>query len=98
MPTEQNGHENPIKQYIWCLRYIDSPIVRFYDMDPDGPGTNYPDGDYDFDDGGGILYYTMDANFNVTALVRADTGRVAERHEYDPYGKVTVLDGDPNKS
>jgi len=41
------------------------------------------------------MYYTTDANFNVTALVRADTGRVAERYEYDPYGFVTILNGDP---
>jgi RHS repeat-associated protein len=39
------------------------------------------------------LYYTQDANFNVTALVAPD-GTVVERYAYDPYGKVTVLDPD----
>jgi RHS repeat-associated protein len=38
------------------------------------------------------LYYTTDANQNVTALV--DTGGdVVERYVYDPYGQVTILDG-----
>jgi RHS repeat-associated protein len=38
------------------------------------------------------LYYTYDAQFNVTALVGTD-GVVKERYAYDPYGKVTVLNG-----
>jgi len=39
------------------------------------------------------LYYTTDANMNVTALL--DTaGDAVERYLYDPYGKVTVLDAD----
>ncbi|HDZ22408.1 hypothetical protein LCGC14_0409330 [marine sediment metagenome] len=90
LETRSFGDVDPIKQYIWCLRYIDTPIVRFYDTDAP-PG---PDGDYD-DPNDSILYYTTDANFNVTALVRADTGRVAERYEYDPYGWPTILNGDP---
>ena len=45
------------------------------------------------------MYYAGDANFNVTALVQgtpshADLGKVVERYQYDPYGKVTVLNGD----
>ncbi|MCC5828693.1 MAG: hypothetical protein JJU36_04535, partial [Phycisphaeraceae bacterium] len=38
------------------------------------------------------LYYTVDANKNVTALIDAATGTVVERYLYDPYGRVTVLD------
>jgi len=34
------------------------------------------------------LYYTNDANFNVTALIDGHTGAVSERYQYDPYGKV----------
>ena len=37
------------------------------------------------------LFYSQDANFNVTALVEAD-GDVAERYDYDAYGRVTVLE------
>ncbi len=94
LETRNFGNADPIKQYVWCLRYIDSPIVRFYDEDIDGPSPIYPDGDYD-DPGDSIMYYTTDANFNVTALVRRDTGRVADRYEYAPYGFVTFLNGDP---
>jgi RHS repeat-associated protein len=39
------------------------------------------------------LYYTQDANFNVTALVDDYDGAVVERYMYSPYGEVTVLHG-----
>ena len=48
------------------------------------------------------VYYTFDGNRNVTALLNASTGSVVERYLYDPYGRVTVLNGaagaekDPN--
>jgi RHS repeat-associated protein len=37
------------------------------------------------------LYYTNDANMNVTALVDASSGNVVERYVYTPYGEATVL-------
>jgi RHS repeat-associated protein len=44
---------------------------------------------------GARMYYLTDANMNVTALVDDDSGtwKVAERYMYDPYGKVTTLNG-----
>ena len=79
-------------QYVWSLRYIDAPIVRFHD----GNG----DGDYE-DAGDNVLYYTTDANHNVTGLVGlVETSpevyewQVVERYVYDPYGKATVYDED----
>jgi RHS repeat-associated protein len=39
------------------------------------------------------LYYTTDANQNVTALVDT-SGAAVERYVYDPYGKVTIYSGD----
>ncbi len=42
---------------------------------------------------GGILYFTNDANMNVTGLVDEDTGNVVERYHYDPYGKALYMDG-----
>ena len=82
--VRQDSDVDPAEQYVWDLRYIDSPVVRFHDGNTDG--------DYD-DAGDDVLYYTTDANMNVTALV--DTaGTVVERYAYDPYGKVIVLDGD----
>lgn len=78
---EGGDTDNPLKQFIWDQRYVDSPIVRFHDAGTDGT----------IDD---TLYYLTDANMNVTALVDADTGEVLERYAYDPYGKVTILDDD----
>jgi RHS repeat-associated protein len=46
-----------------------------------------------FDASGDAVYYTNDANFNVTALVD-EAGNVVERYAYSPYGERTVLDAD----
>jgi len=60
-------------------------VLRDEDTDADGDCT---------DDGGSErLYYTQDANFNVTALVETD-GDVVERYVYDPYGNRTIYDDD----
>jgi len=81
------------KQYAWDLRYIDAPVCRWWDGDGDGqmePAS------------GEMQYFTNDGNFNTTALIDANSGQVVERYQYDPYGKVTVLNGatgaekDPN--
>jgi RHS repeat-associated protein len=61
-------------QYVWDLRYIDAPVLRWRDTG----------GDPDLDE---TLYYCNDANMNVTALVEPD-GDVAERYVYDPYGSL----------
>jgi RHS repeat-associated protein len=59
-------------------------------------GRDGQDGDLDggSEEGDNTLYYTTDANFNVTALVDAETGEVVERYMYDPYGKATVCEED----
>jgi RHS repeat-associated protein len=71
---------DPSEQYIWDIRYVDAPVLRFQDTNTDGTIDN-------------TLYYTNDANMNVTALVD-ESGTVVERYAYDPYGERTVLDGD----
>jgi len=79
--------ENPEVQYVWSAPYIDAPVLRDRDA---GAG-----GDLGVTDSGleERLYYTTDANMNVTALL--DTGGDAvERYLYDPYGQVEVLDAD----
>lgn len=43
-----------------------------------------------FDSSGNAIYYTEDANFNVTALVSGATGNVIERYVYDAYGNFTI--------
>jgi RHS repeat-associated protein len=43
------------------------------------------------------LYYTTDANQNVTALVESD-GDVVERYVYDPYGQVTFYQANWQKT
>jgi len=79
------------KQYVWDIRYIDAPVIRWWDGDNDG---SFEPGD------GEVHYYTGGANFNVTGLIDANSGKVVERYLYDPYGRRTVLDGnddaDPN--
>ena len=70
-------------QYIWCLRYIDSPILRDRDTPESGSAA--------LDE---RLYYTTDANMNVTALVAPGSGAVVERYVYDPYGRVVFLKAD----
>ncbi len=72
---------DPYEQYVWDIRYVHSPVLRWRDT------TSPPDGNVDE-----TLYYTNDANFNVTALVEPD-GDVVERVVYDPYGKATFYDG-----
>ena len=46
---EGGDADNPLKQFVWDIRYIDAPVVRFHDGDTDGT----------IDD---TLYYTTDAN------------------------------------
>ena len=71
---------SPYEQYVWGVRYVHSPVCRWYDADADGQGVV-------------LHYYLNDANFNVTALIESD-GDVAERIAYDPYGKATFYDED----
>jgi RHS repeat-associated protein len=82
----KNDSANPYVQYVWDLRYIDSPVCRFRDSACDGTMEE-------------TLYYLNDVNFNVTALVDGTAGggtfgNVVERYVYDPYGKPTVYNSD----
>jgi RHS repeat-associated protein len=83
----RGGDPDPLDQFVWDVRYVDAPVVRFHDGNTDGDLTGGTE------EGDNTLYYTTDANWNVTALVDAATGNVVERYMYDPYGKVTILDG-----
>jgi len=70
----------PQHQYVWSVRYIDAPVLRDENTDQDDLCDDQR------------LYYTTDANMNVTALL--DTaGDAVERYVYDPYGQVTILNG-----
>jgi RHS repeat-associated protein len=75
-------------QWLWDVRYIDAPVLRWRDADAD-PQTGLEE----------VLYYANDANMNVTALVDATpgsqtVGQVVERYVYDAYGRATVYNGD----
>jgi RHS repeat-associated protein len=86
LPTAQSTPVTDVHcQYVWDLRYIDSPVLRDEDLDSDGDCTD--------DEGTGSerLCYANDANFNVTALVETD-GAVTERTIYDAYGQPTLYD------
>jgi RHS repeat-associated protein len=72
------GQSSPmVTQYVWDQSYIDTPVVRF--RDATGSGTYAP------------LYYTTDANHDVTAVADG-AGVVQERYVYDAYGNVTFRD------
>jgi len=78
--THKDGDE--YEHFVWSLRYVHSPVLR--DRDADGQSWN------------GLeerLYYTNDANFNVTALINT-SGAVVERYTYTPYGQVTIRTAD----
>jgi len=75
---------DPQYQFVWSPRCIDAPVLRDENKDADGDCIDGNDE---------RLYYTGDANMNVTALVNT-SGNVVERYAYDPYGEVTVLDAD----
>jgi len=86
LEIRKEGDTDPQKQYIWSVRYIDEPVVRFCDGNTDGDYNDTEDN---------TLYYCVDANQNVTALAEYNNGsrRIVERYAYDPYGRVTVLHG-----
>ncbi len=71
----------PEYQYVWSVRYMDAPVLRDKNTDDDDLCDDQR------------LYFTNDANMNVTALME-DDGDVVERYMYDPYGKVTIYDDD----
>ncbi len=77
-----SGSTASYAQYVWDPRYIDAPVCRFRDAD------GSPDDGLEE-----VLYYTQDANCNVTALVNT-SGGVVERYTYDAYGKVTFRQND----
>jgi RHS repeat-associated protein len=70
----------PKFQWVWGTRYIDEVILRDENKDGDGDCVDGTDQ---------RLYYTQDANFNVTALINT-AGTVVERVLYDAYGKSTL--------
>jgi YD repeat-containing protein len=82
-----SGTVTATDQYVWDLSYVDTPVVRFHS------GNANVDSDYD-DAEDNVLYYTTDANHNVTGLFDAATGNVVERYVYDSYGRVTFRGGD----
>jgi YD repeat-containing protein len=70
-------------QYVWSPVYVDALVLRDRDSDADGTLEER-------------LWVVQDANWNVTALID-NTGAVVERYVYDPFGSVTVLDGEWNE-
>ncbi len=75
VPDGMSGFE-PETQYVWSLRYVDSPILR----------DSYTGGVLQTGD---RLYYLTDANHNVAAVTN-NAGVVQERYDCDAYGKVAI--------
>jgi RHS repeat-associated protein len=78
-------------QYLWSQRYVDAPIMR------DTLMTDWSDIE-DIENDSTKVYYLSDANYNVTGLVKyesgTDTWKVAERYTYNPYGLVAYHNTD----
>jgi RHS repeat-associated protein len=74
-------------QTIWSPRYIDAPILR---DTLNTSGTDIVTAER--------VFYLADANYNVTGLVKYDSGsgdwEVSERYNYTPYGLVTYRNAD----
>jgi len=90
---ERDSQESPKVQYVWDVRYIDAAVCRDRDWNADGDCTDAATGTPGSNTGDEHLYYTQDANFNVTSLVDGYDGATVERYAYDPYGKPTFLNG-----
>ena len=75
---------HPLDRYVWGAQYIDAPVIRYRDGNLNGSLADSADSS---------LYYLYDANFNVTGLMRNTDAQVVERYMYDPYGRLTVLNG-----
>jgi YD repeat-containing protein len=78
-----------IEQYVWSNAFVDGIVERDRDADNDPSTGSYGKS------GSGLeqrLYALQDANWNTTAVVDT-SGVVVERYQYDPYGAVTVLNG-----
>jgi RHS repeat-associated protein len=79
LEVRKNNDVDPLEQYVWDIRYIDAPILRYRDAATDGTMEE-------------TLYVTFDANYDITGLFDPATGNCVERFWYTPYGKQAVLD------
>jgi len=77
----------PLAQYVWHPYYIDAPVMRYFDSNTEGTLDGDENAVID-----GVQYYTHDATFNVTSLLKND-GTALERYTYTPYGAVTRYSG-----
>jgi RHS repeat-associated protein len=87
--TDPEAHPetlNPEFQFVWSVRYIDALVLRDENKNGDGDCTDPEDQ---------RLFFTNDANMNVTALLDTD-GTVLERYAYTPYGKPSFFDASWN--
>lgn len=91
LESRKNADTDPLDQFLWDQTYIDTPVLRWHDANTDGDLADLSTGDPD-PTKDNTLYYTTDANHNITALYDADQERVIERYVYDPYGKTFVYD------
>ena len=78
---EVGGTINPqsLNYYVYCPHYIDAVLYVDHDEDTNGTAQRY--------------HHLCDVTYNVTSLID-NNGAVAERYQYDPYGKVTVMNPD----
>ena len=78
-----DGDNDPERQYVWGIRYIDDLVLRDRDT------TTSSSSSMGLDE---RLYALQDANFNVAAVIDVN-GDAQERYEYTAYGVRTILTG-----
>jgi RHS repeat-associated protein len=74
---ERNGSDQPIKDHLWGLTYVDEAVQTRTNTNLSSPSwTTY--------------YHLQDANFNELGMVNA-TSTLVERYEYAAYGQRQVF-------
>jgi hypothetical protein len=63
LEVRKNDYTNPLEHYLWSLRYIDAPVIRWRDGNTDGDCSVASDGD-------SIVHYLTDANPPLLSLLR----------------------------
>jgi RHS repeat-associated protein len=78
LEVRENGNSHPAEQYVWSPQYVDDAVMVYTDAAQNGLSIT-------------PIYFTHDANYNVTALVDGATGAVLNRFVYTPDGTQTAL-------
>jgi RHS repeat-associated protein len=74
---ERNGSDQPIKDHVWGLTYVDEPVQSRVNTNLSTPSWS-------------SYFHLQDANFNDLGIINS-TGSLVERYEYSAYGQRQVF-------